>query len=138
MLAAHAAGIDHSYKKINKTPAKCLVCGEYSECQIIRYQKASHIFYIKTKILDEQFWFDWAKCNHRAMLFDQEDVARYKKEQIETGIMSVPYYHDMKLQITSMPRKVPMIQIVLLVLASLIVGVLLKLLLDYLGVPFMP
>jgi hypothetical protein len=138
MLGAHVTGIDHSYKKINKTPAKCLVCGEYSECQIIQYQEASHIFFIKTKILNEQFWFDWAKCNHRAILFEKNDVARYKKEQIETGTMTVPYYQGMKLHMTSMPKKVPTIQIILVVLASVIVGVLLKLLLDYLGIPFVP
>jgi hypothetical protein len=136
MLGAHAAGIHHSYTKINKTLAKCLVCGEYSECQILKYEEAFHIFFIKIKVLDEQFWFDWVKCNHRVILFDEEDVARYNKEQVETGILSIPYYHNMKLQITSMPKKVPTIQIVLVIIAALLVGLLLALLLDYLGVPF--
>ena len=60
MIGAHATGIEHSYKKIKKMPAQCLVCGEYSECQILKYEKARHIFYFKVKILDEQFIFDWA------------------------------------------------------------------------------
>jgi len=138
MIGAHTAGIDHSYKKINKTPAKCLVCGEYSECQILKYEKSTHIFYIKIKVLDEQFWFDWEKCNHRAMLYDKQDVSRYKQEQVETGILSVPYYQNMKLRITTMPKKVPAIQIVLVVIASLILGVLLVILFDKLDIPFVP
>ena len=138
MIGAHATGIAHSYKKLNKTQSKCLVCGEYSECQITRYVKARHIFYIKTKVLDEQFLFDWGKCNHRAVLFDKQDVARYKLEQVETGILSVPYYQNMKLQTMSMPKKVPTIQIVFVVIVSALLGVLLKLLLDYLGIPFVP
>ena len=138
MIGAHATGIDHSYKKISKTTAQCLVCGEYSECQITKYVKARHIFYIKTKILDEQFLFDWEKCNHRAVLFDKQDVERYKLEQVETGIISVPYYQNMKLQTMAMPKKAPTIQIILVVIASIILGVLIKLLLDYLGIPFIP
>jgi len=129
-MFVHAGGIDHSYKKIKKTPAKCLVCGEYSECQIIDYIEATHIFYIKIRVLDEQFWFDWEKCNHRAMLYDKQDVSRYKQEQVETGNLLVPYYQNMKLRMTTMPKKVPTIQIVLVVTASLLFGVLLVFLFD--------
>jgi hypothetical protein len=138
MIGAHAAGIGHSYKKINKTLAECLFCGEYSECQILKYEKVFQIFYFKTKVLDEQFWFDWEKCHHRAIMFDKEDVARYKKEQIETGILSVPYYQDMRLRFTSTPKKVPAIQIILVIIASLVFGILLKLYLVHLGITFVP
>jgi hypothetical protein len=136
MIGVHAAGIQHDYKKLNKTPGKCLVCGELSECQILKYEKSTHIFYFKLKILDEQFWFDWEKCNHRAMLYDKKDVARYKQEQVETGSLSVPYYQDMKLIKTTMPKKVPAIKIILLVIFGLALGVALAILLDKLNIPY--
>ena len=138
MIAAHAYGIDHSYKKVNKTQAKCPVCGEYSEVQILRYTKARHIFYIKIKILDERYIFDWAKCNHRAILFDPQDVSRYKQEQVETGIFSVPYYQNMKLYRMEMPKKVPTISMILVVLLGLALGVLLVYLQDLFNIPFIP
>ena len=138
MIADHIAGITHFYKTLNRTPAKRLVCGEYSECQIIKYEKDSHIFYFQTKILDEQCLFDWEKCNHQAILFDQRGVARYKEEQIGTGFLYVPSYPNMKIHMTSMPKKVPAIQIILVVMGSLILGVLIKLLLNYLGISFIP
>ncbi len=138
MIGAHLAGIDHSYKKVNKTLAKCLICGEYSECQILKYEESTHILYIKIKTLAEQFIFDWRQCNHRAVLYDKEDVARYKREQVETGILGVPYYHDMKLQMVEMPKKVPVIQIVLVLLVGLLFGLLVAFVLDKLGIPWVP
>jgi hypothetical protein len=138
MIGAHAYGIDHSYKKINKTPAKCLVCGEFSECQILKYVKAHHVFYIKVKILDEQFIFDWAKCNHRAVLFDEQDVSRYKREQVETGILSVPYYQNMKLRMMEMPKNVSTLSIILVVILGLALGVLLVYLKELFNIPFIP
>jgi len=138
MIGTHATGIQHSYKKINRTPAKCLVCGEYSECQITKYEKSRHVFFIKTKILDEQFVFDWKQCNHRAVLFDKQDVVRYKQEQVETGILSVPYYQNMKLRRMAMPRPVSTIKIVVVVVLSVGAGVLLAILLHRLGLPWVP
>ena len=138
MIGAHAYGIDHSYKKINKTQAKCLVCGEYSECQILKYERRTHIFYIKIKVLDEQFWFDWKKCNHRAVLFDKQDVFRYKQEQVETGILSVPYYQNMKLRKMEMPKKVSTLSITLMVFLGLALGGLLVYLQKILNIPFIP
>ena len=138
MIGAHLAGVDHSYKKLKKTPAKCLVCGEYSDCQIIHYKESVHLFFITIKILNEQFWFDWDKCNHRAVLFDKSDVARYKQEQVETGILLVPYYQNMKLQKMTMPKKVPIIHIVLVLIALTILGILVAILFERLDIPFVP
>ena len=105
MIGAHLAGIQHTYKHVNKTSAKCLVCGEYSECQIVKYEVSVHVFFRKIKILDGQFWFDWKKCNHRAVLYDKQDISRYKQEQVETGMLSVPYYQNMKLRMMPMPKR---------------------------------
>jgi len=138
MIGVHAYGIDHSYKKLKKTEAKCLACGEYSECQIMKYTKARHIFYIKIKVLDEQFIFDWKKCNHRAILYDPQDVYKYKMEQVETGILSVPYYQDMKLQITEMPKKVSIFSILLVILVGVILGIIVLYLQDMFNIPFIP
>ncbi len=142
MIGAHAYGIDHSYKKINKTQAKCLVCGEYSEFQILKYEKYRHIFYIKVKTLEEQFWFDWEKCRHRAILFDKQDVARYKQEQVDTGTLLVPYYQNMRLHITEVPKRMHVIKFVLLVIGVLSLGVLLGVLIEFifnkLGIPIIP
>ena len=139
MHIPHVAGITHSYKKINKTPAKCLVCGKFSECQILKYEEGIHVFFFSVKILKEVFLFDWAKCNHRAALYDKADIARYQAAHIETGTRSVPYYHDMKIQTMPIPRSVRSTQIALWIALCLIVFVvLLKLLLDYLGITLMP
>jgi len=142
MIGAHAAGIQTSYDWINKTPAKCLVCGEYSECQIIKYERSIHVFFAKVKVLDEQFLFDWEKCNHRAILFDKQDVSRYKQEQVDTGILSVPYFQNMKLQMTVIPKRMPAIRLALLIIAALILGVLLGVLIvfvfDKLDIPLIP
>jgi hypothetical protein len=139
MHIPHVAGIDHSYKKINKIPAKCLVCGEFSECQILKYEEGIHIFFFTVKVLKEAFLFDWAKCNHRAVLYEKADIARYKLDHIETDTRSVPYYHDMKIQTMTIPKSVRAAQIVFWILLGIIVFVvLLKLLLDYLGIPFFP
>jgi hypothetical protein len=137
MIGAHAAGIQHTYRKINKILAKCFVCRELSECQILKYEKSTHIFYFKVKTLDEQFIFDWKKCNHRAVLYNKEDVFRYKTEQEGVGFISVPYYQNMKLNLTEMPKKVPAIIIVIVVILSVAFGVGLAILLDKLGIPFL-
>lgn len=135
MIGAHLGGGDHSYKKINKTPAKCLACGEYSECQITHYIESVYIFFIRIKVLDEQFWFDWEQCNHRVVLYDKQDVERYKQEQVAAGSWAVPYYKDMKLGIASLPPKVPAIKIVLVLALCLVLGILLVILLGKLDLP---
>ncbi|HEY2980100.1 MAG TPA: hypothetical protein VGJ22_02880 [Anaerolineales bacterium] len=96
------------------------------------------MFYIKIKTLDEQFIFDWEKCNHRAVLYDKVDVSRYKLEQVDTGNLGVPYYHDMKLQKMVMPKKIAAWKIAVIVVLGLALGVLLAMLLDRLGLPFVP
>ncbi|MGA9398937.1 MAG: hypothetical protein WBV22_11835 [Anaerolineaceae bacterium] len=136
MIGAHAGGIDHRYKTIKKTMARCLSCGEYSDCHIIWYQEVTHIFYIKLKVLHEQFIFDWPKCRHRAVIDDKNEVSRYKLEYIDTGILSVPYYQHM--QITNMPKKVPWYQFALVILAGLLLGALLVYIKEKLGIPFIP
>lgn len=137
MIGAHAAGVTHDYKKMNTTQAACLICGVISDCRILRYQKATHIFYFKLKILEEQYIFDWPQCNHRAVLYDQEDVARYTRDHVDTGLLSVPYYRDMKVSKQFMPKKVPAIQIILVVLLGLLLGVLLIALQRWLDIPFL-
>ena len=136
MIGAHVAGIQHTYKNLKKIPRKCPVCGGYSECQILKYEKSTHFFYIKIKVLEELYIFDWEKCNHRAVLYDKEDISRYKKDQEETGIFSVPYYKNMKLRTMPKPKKVSTIKIVLVVAFSLILGLVLAFLFDKLGIPF--
>jgi hypothetical protein len=138
MISAHLAGVNHAYKVLNRTPAKCLVCGQFSECRIMKYERSTRILFVKVKALEEQFIFDWEGCNHRAVLFDRQDVSRYKAEQVETGSLLVPYYRDMKLRTMAMPKKVSWVAIALVVGASLIAGVLLAMLMDRLGVPFVP
>ena len=101
-------------------------------------EKRTHVFYIKIKVLDEQFWFDWKKCNHRAVLFDKQDVFRYKQEQVETGILSVPYYQNMKLHKMEMPKKVSTLSITLMVFLGLALGGLLVYLQKILNIPFIP
>jgi hypothetical protein len=136
MIGGHVSGIDHRYKTINKTMAKCLFCGEYSECQILWYQEVTHIFYIKLKVLKEQFIFDWPKCRHRAVIYNKDEISRYKLEYIDTGILSVPYYQHM--QVTNMPKKVPWYHFALAILASLLLGVLLLFIKEKLGIHFIP
>jgi len=88
--------------------------------------------------LEEQFIFDWAKCNHRAVLFDKQDVLRYKQEQVETGILSVPYYTNMELHIMEMPKKVSPVSIILAVLFGVVLGALLIYLKELFEIPFIP
>ena len=123
MIGAHAGGIDHSYKRLNKTQARCLFCGQYSECQIIKYTRSFHFFYIRLKVLEEQFIFDWEACKHRAILFDKEDSSRYKREQVNTGLLLVPYYQNIRLQFTSTPKKISALDIILIILFTLALGV---------------
>jgi hypothetical protein len=104
----------------------------------MKYERSTRILFVKVKALEEQFIFDWERCNHRAVLYDSQDVSRYKAEQVETGILLVPYYQDMKLRTMAMPKKVSWVAIALVVGASLIAGVLLAMLMDRLGVPFVP
>lgn len=137
MFASDLAGINHKYRTLGKTTAKCLVCGEYSECQIKIYEKSYQVFFRKTNILDEQFLFDWKKCNHRAMLLEPQDILRYKREHVETGILSVPSQHNMNFHTMALP-KVKNYQIVLVIIFSIILGVLLSILFDRIGIPFIP
>ncbi|GEM_PF-6226388 len=136
MIGAHVSGIDHRYKTIKKTMAKCPLCGVFSECQIISYQECTHIVYIKVKVLKEQFIFDWPKCRHRAVIYDKDEISRYKLEYIDTGIFSVPYYQHM--QITNMPKKVPWYHFALAILGSLLLGVLILYIKEKLGISFIP
>jgi hypothetical protein len=138
MIGVHALGIVHDYKEINKTQAKCLVCGEYSECRILRYVKANHIFTFKVKILNEQYIFDWEECRHRAILYDPQDVARYRLEQMDTGILSVPYYSNMKLMKGMMPKKVPAWKIIVVILLGVAFGLIVVYLQHRFHIPYVP
>jgi hypothetical protein len=138
MIGAHAGGVDHRYKTINRTSARCLVCGTISECRITRYEEVVDIFFIKIKTLSEQYIFDWEKCNHRAVLYDKHDISRYKKDHVESGILSVPYYSDMKISKQVMPKKVAWYKIALVLLACTILGVLLGYFKVKYGIPFIP
>lgn len=138
MIGAHAGGINHRYKTINRTSARCLVCGVISECRISKYEEIIDILFIKLKTLDERYIFDWETCRHRAVLCDKQDIARYKKDQVETGVLSVPYYTDMKMSKGDMPKKVPWYQIALVLLVCGILGVLLGYFKGKFGIPFIP
>lgn len=69
----------------------------------------------RSKFSDEQFWFTWAACHHRAILYNKQDVDRYRQEQVETGVLSVPYYSRMKLQVQVL-RRASVLEIVLLII----------------------
>ncbi len=92
-------GYRTAYDTLNKVHAKCLVCGAYSECQIVHYGRYFFFLRFRSKYSNEQFWFTWKECHHRAVLYDKQEVDRYRQEQVETGILSVPYYSHMKLNV---------------------------------------
>ncbi len=126
-IGAHLAGVDHSYKVLNRVQAKCLFCGQFSECEIRSVEEYLHIFYKKVKLFDRQFWFDWKKCGQRVVMANSKDVERYQQEQVETGMLSIPYYQQMDLQFTKVPH-VKLITIIAqtgLVLVLIFLGILL-------------
>ncbi len=126
-IGAHFAGVDHSYKVLNRVQAKCLYCGQFSECEIRCYEEYLHIFFKKVKLLNRHFWFDWKKCDHRVVMANPKDVERYQQEQVETGMLSIPYYQEMDLQFTRVPH-VKLITIIVqsgLVLLLIFLGILL-------------
>jgi hypothetical protein len=135
----HAFRTDHNYKKIKKISAKCLICGEHSECKIMKYEVVTYRFFIRDKTTDEQFYFDWKKCRHRVVITDSQDVARYQQEYIDIENYSVPYYKNMHMG--NMPKKVPWIHIVLVLILTAILGYLVALFVEYiknkLGIPFL-
>ena len=138
MIGAHAYGIMHDYKTVGKTMANCLVCREYSPCKIIRYKKYTHIFFIPIKVHDEQYYFDWKSCKHRAILYDPEHVARYREEQVKTRMLGMPSFHHMRLQFTETPKNVPLIQIILVLAVSLVLAAGIIYIKEKLGIPFLP
>jgi hypothetical protein len=119
------AGILHDYKVLNRTQGRCLICNEISECEITIYKKSYHILYIPIKRIEEQFLFDWEKCGHRTILHEKQDVDRYKEEQMNTGILNVPYYFDMKPLLTTKPKYYKpniFIVIIISIIFAIIVG----------------
>ncbi len=134
MIGVHAYGILHKYKTLNKTPGPCLVCGVDSECEILRYEKVRHSFFITLKVLERQYIFDWEKCRHRAVLYRAEDVARYQDEQDKTGMLSIPYYQGMRPLLSMMPNKPSRLQIALVLIGVLLFWAIVFFLLDYFGV----
>jgi hypothetical protein len=108
-------GVRKAYDTLNKVHAKCLVCGAYSECQIMHYGYYFYFLRFRSTFSDEQFWFTWAACHHRAILYDKPDIERYRQEQVETGILSVPYYSHMKLNVQVL-RRASTFQIILLII----------------------
>jgi hypothetical protein len=133
MIGAHAYGILHNYKTLNKTPGPCLVCGAYSDCEILRYEKVQHTFFITLKVLERQYIFDWEKCRHRAVLYRDEDVARYHEEQDRTGMLSVPYYQGMRPSLGMMPKKPSRLMLALVVIGVLLFWLIVFFLLDHFG-----
>ncbi len=125
-MAIHYLVADlEDWKTLKKTPAKCLVCGEYSECEIIRYEKSFRVFYIKIRTLETRYHFRWERCRHVAELYDQEDAARYKREHEDTGLLSVPDYQTAKLNIRELPdKKTSNMQLALVLIISTVITVL--------------
>ena len=125
------AGILHEYKVLNITQGRCLICNETSECEITIYKKSYHILYIPIKRIAEEFIFDWDKCSHRTILHEKQDVERYKEEQMNTGILNVPYYFDMKLILTVKPKYYKpnfVIVIIICIIFAILVGCIIQLL----------
>ena len=114
MSGTELVGVRTAYDKLNKTHAKCLICGRYSECDIMHYGYYFFFLRFRSKFSNEQFWFSWYQCQHRAILFDKQDVDRYRQEQMETGILSVPYYSNMKLKVQVL-RRASAVEIILLI-----------------------
>jgi hypothetical protein len=133
MIGAHAYGILHKYKTLNKTLGPCMVCGENSLCEILRYEKVRHSFYITLKVLKRQYIFDWEKCHHRAVLYLEQDVARYWEEQDRTGMLSIPYYQGMHFFLGPMPKKPSNLKIALVVIGILLFWLIVILVLDHFG-----
>ncbi len=139
MIAGHAYGILHKYKTLRKTPGPCMVCGVYSDCKILRYEKVTHSFFITLKVLERQYVFDWEACHHRAVLYRDEDVTRYHEEQDKTGMLSIPYYQGMRPSLGLMPKKPSKLKLALVVVGVLLFWTIVILLLDHFGLmPYFP
>jgi hypothetical protein len=141
MMAIDISGVRTDYDTLNKTYAQCLFCGAYSECVIMKYSQ--YFFFLRRKVyfFKEECWFNWYHCRHRATLFEKQDVARYKQEQVETGILSVPYYSNMKLKVEIL--KPPSLLKIILTVILLLVGIaafvgFVELVKAILHVPFIP
>jgi hypothetical protein len=133
MIGAHAYGIIHNYKTLNKTLGPCMVCGGNSECTILRYEKVTHSFFVTLKVLERQYIFDWEKCHHRAILLREQDVTRYHAEQDKTGLLSIPYYQGMQPVLGVMPKKPSWLKIALVVIGVLLFLLIVILVLDHFG-----
>jgi hypothetical protein len=124
-------GFLYDYKRLNKTQGRCFICNEVSECTITHYKKSFHLFYIPIKRTEEQFIFEWEKCNHRGIFTQKRDIDRYKEEQVVTNLLNVPYYHDMKPILTNKPNYYKpnlIVVMIVCVLFAIIMGIIIILL----------
>jgi hypothetical protein len=133
VIGAHAYGTISDYSTINKVDGPCMVCGLYSTCEIIRYEKVRHSFFVKLKVLERQYLFDWDKCGHRAVLDRPEDIARYRDEQDQTGVRSIPYYMGMRPRLEQMPKKPSALKIAVVLAGIFVVCVIVYLALNRFG-----
>jgi hypothetical protein len=142
MIGAHAFGIMNDHRILGATTASCFVCQKTSECQIVQYQRYAHVFFFRTKASEEQYWFNWWSCMHRAILYEPAHVARYRLEQVETGLLALPSYQDMSLKMMDLPKRMPLALLILVLVAALLLSFLLGALIVYindkLGIPFIP
>jgi antibiotic biosynthesis monooxygenase (ABM) superfamily enzyme len=133
MIVGHAYGKTHKYKALNKTPGPCMVCGQDSECEIVRYEMVTHSFYITVKVHQRQYIFRWWKCRHRAILQREEDVTRYWEEQDKTGLRSIPYFEGMHPILGTLPKKPSRLKMALVVIGVLLFWSIVILVLDHFG-----
>lgn len=133
MIGAHAYGVMHNCKKLSKTAGPCMLCGQHSDCDIIRYEKVRHSFFITLRVLERRYFFNWEKCGHQAMLIRPQDVTRYRDEQEQTGLLTIPYYQGMQPVLGAIPKRPSGLIVALLVIGVILFWLIVYLVLDHFG-----
>jgi hypothetical protein len=130
-------GYSKGYRKLHKKFGYCLTCNKYSECEITVLERTLKVFFKTLRDYPEAYLFDWAECDHRVGIFDQEDVKRYKEDDVLTERYSIPSRKVMKISYVRSPiRKFTFkhyLQLAIIIIISIILGVLLVIALDKIG-----
>ena len=84
------------FKKLSTLMHRCCICGQYSDCTIERWRSWLYFSYIPIWRIGNGYQFTWKACNHAGRMDDSVAIQRYKEEQEDTGMFSIPLCEQLK------------------------------------------
>jgi hypothetical protein len=111
-------GYHNFYRKMGSIPLRCCVCAVGQVCEIEKWTKKFHIYFIPTRTVARGYVFTWPECGHVLGMTDPKILADYETRFVVSGQPGLPLCHE--LHSISVDKPIPLTRKGLLLLLPLV------------------